>query len=58
MCDYWNGSVLSENFLNVFRTCWNVAVKVYTDACKKHAFSPSKVFIPDPMTIGFGFYDN
>lgn len=35
-----------------------IAVKVSTDACEKHAFSPSKVSITDPMTIGFGFYDN
>lgn len=35
-----------------------LAVKVSTDACEKHAFSPSKVSITGPMTIGFGFYDN
>lgn len=33
-------------------------VKVSADACEKHAFIPSKVSITNPMTIGFGFYDN
>ena len=51
-------SVFWWNLLNIFRNCWNVAVKVSSDAGEKHAFSPSKVSITDPMTIGFGFYDN
>lgn len=48
----------TENILDAPRNCWYVAVKVDTGACEKHAFSPSKVSIPDPMTIGYGFYDN
>lgn len=48
----------TENIVDAARNCWYVAVKVDTGACEKHAFSPSKVSIPDPMTIGYGFYDN
>lgn len=35
-----------------------IAVKVSADACEMHVSTPLKVSIADPMTIGFGFYDN
>lgn len=48
----------TDDILDAPRNYWYVAVKVDTGAWEKYAFSLSKVSIPDPMTIGYGFYDN
>lgn len=57
MLMYVTGTFLYKTFWMSSKSAV-IAVKVSTDACEKHAFNPSKVSITDPMTIGFGFYDN